>query len=489
MTKKMKLHVVGGGLAGSEAAWQAICQGISVTLHEMRPNVMTAAHQTGRLAELVCSNSLKSLLEDSAPGLLKREMTALNSLVIRAAYAAKVPAGNALAVDREVFADFIERALASSPLFERVNEEVTSIPSEEEMIANNERWIISSGPLTSQPLAAELMRLCGGEQRLYFYDAIAPVISTDSIDQSVGFRAGRYEDGEGDYLNLPMNKDQYEAFIDAVIGAEKMPLHDFEEATYFEGCLPVEVMVERGRETLRFGPMKPVGFTDPKTGHRPWAVVQLRLENNEGTMYSMVGFQTKMKWPEQARVFGLIPGLANAEYFRFGSIHRNTYVRSPEVLNPDFSFKSNSRVYLAGQVSGVEGYTDSAAIGLLAGRTASAAFKGEEFVLPPKGSIIGALGAYVAYGLKGPYQPMNANLGLLPGVQKERRQSKADRKAIQCSKSRAEFDQWLTERGIAIPPSSVKKSQSDQVASDLSVPDMVKAQIKEAPSFDSAPLA
>jgi len=437
-----RLHIVGGGLAGVEAAWQAICQQIPVTIHEMRPKTMTPAHQSGRLAELVCSNSLKSMQVDSAPGLLKREMMALGSLILQAAEASKVPAGNALAVNRDQFSSHVENALSESRFFTRVDEEVISIPTEEEMASRNERWIIASGPLTSAALAGELVRLCGAEQRLYFFDAIAPVIAAESIDQSKGFRAGRYEEGDGDYLNLPMNKAQYEAFIDAVIAAEKVPLHDFEDVTYFEGCLPLEVMVERGRETLRFGPMKPVGFTDPKTGHRPWAVLQLRLENNEGTMYSMVGFQTKMKWPEQARVFAMIPGLEQAEYLRFGSIHRNTYVKSPEVLHQDFSFKSNSRVYLAGQVAGVEGYTESAAMGILAGRAASAALKGEAFSMPPKGSMIGAMASYIVRGGNGPFQPMNANLGLLAPLPRERGQSKVERKGLQCDRARASFDGW-----------------------------------------------
>lgn len=446
------LHIVGGGLAGSEAAWQAVRQGISVVLYEMRPQKMTPAHQTGKLAELVCSNSLKSLSEDSAPGLLKREMTALDSLIVKAAHAARVPAGQALAVNREIFSDYIEHALESSGLFKRVHEEVTEIPSETELLGRNEAWIIASGPLTSQPLAEKIMELAGGAKRLHFYDAIAPVIAAESIDHERGaFRADRWQKDEttgGDYLNLPMNKEEYERFIDAVITAEKMPLHDFEETKYFESCLPIEVMVERGRETLRFGPMKPVGLTDPRTGRWPHANVQLRLENRDATMFSMVGFQTKMKWPEQKRVFALIPGLENAEFYRFGSVHRNTYIKSPEALDARLTFKKNSRVLLAGQVTGVEGYTESAAIGLLAGRAAAAILQDNPVAMPPKHTMLGALYSYVTEGVLGDYQPMNANLGLLPTIAKQRGISKADRKAKQVAAAWSEFESYLAQNHL-----------------------------------------
>ncbi len=447
MTLIPTVHIVGGGLAGSEAAWQVVSQGIPVVLHEMRPQKMTPAHQTGQLAELVCSNSLKSLSEDSAPGLLKREMAALDSLIVRAAHIARVPAGQALAVNRDVFSTEIETALQGTGIFTRLPEEVTEIPSETELLGSNEVWIIASGPLTSQPLAEQVMKLAGGTKRLHFYDAIAPVIEADSIDHERGaFRADRWQKDEvtgGDYLNLPLNKEEYERFIDAVIAAEKMPLHDFEETKYFESCLPIEVMVERGRETLRFGPMKPVGLTDPRTGRWPYANVQLRLENREATMFSMVGFQTKMKWPEQKRVFALIPGLENAEYFRFGSVHRNTYIKSPESLTTALTFKSNSRVLLAGQVTGVEGYTESAAIGLLAGRSAVSILTDQPCKMPPRQTMLGALHSYVTEGVLGEYQPMNANLGLLPSIAKQRGISKADRKAKQVSLAWQEFQSWL----------------------------------------------
>jgi len=437
------VHVVGGGLAGSEAAWQALRMGCRVVLHEMRPRVMTPAHQTGNLAELVCSNSMKSVSPDSAPGLLKEEMLGLDSLVIQSAYAARVPAGQALAVEREVFSKAVLDALSACPGFERRDAEITALPSEEELVESRSAYIVASGPLTSAPLAAVLETLSGGKDRLYFYDAIAPVLLAESIDMDHAFRASRYEEGEGgDYLNLPLTKDEYEAFIDACSAAEKMPLHEFETTKYFEACLPIEVMIERGRETLRFGPMKPVGLTDPRTGRWPWANVQLRLENKEATMYSMVGFQTKMKWPEQKRVFSMIPALRNAEFVRFGSVHRNTYIKSPEVLAHDLSFRSNRRVFLAGQLTGVEGYTESAAMGLLAGRAAVAALRGNEFAEPPRASIIGALHRYVTQGGLGPFQPMNANLGLLPPVEKRRGQSKVERKQLQCGKSRDAFQAW-----------------------------------------------
>jgi len=447
-TSQQKIRIVGGGLAGSEAAWQALRSGFAVTLHEMRPERLTPAHKTGNLAELVCSNSLKSLSPDSAPGRLKAEMEALDSLVLRAAAEARVPAGQALAVDRDVFSAAVTRALAEHPAFERVDGEVTELPTTAELEARGECLIVATGPLTSPALAAALEGLTDHKRRLYFYDAIAPVIAADSIDREHAFLASRYDKGNGegeagDYLNLPLTKDEYEAFIDAVQAAEYMPLHAFEDTRYFEACLPIEVMVERGRETLRFGPMKPVGLTDPRTGHRPWANLQLRLENVEGTMYSMVGFQTKMKWPEQKRVFSLIPALREAEFLRYGSVHRNTYLKSPELLAADLSFKASPRVFLAGQVTGVEGYTESAAIGLLAARAAVAKVRGEAFAMPPRDTMIGALAHYVTHGGLGDFQPMNANLGLLPPLDRQRGESKADKKARQCSRAREVFATYL----------------------------------------------
>lgn len=405
----------------------------------MRPKKLTAAHTSGDLAELVCSNSLKSMAPQSAPGLLKHDMAHLDSLILRSAYGAQVPAGQALAVDRRKMSDAIKSALEASDRFSLSNDEVDSIPDLATMEAANEYWIIASGPLTSPALSKALGPYCGGAENLYFYDAIAPVIEAESINLDQVFRASRYDKGDADYLNIPLNKDEYNAFIDAVIAAEKMPLHEFESTKYFEACLPIEVMIERGRDTLRFGPMKPVGLTDPKTGRWPYAAIQLRMENREGTMYSMVGFQTKMKWPDQKRVFSMLPGLGESEFFRFGSVHRNTYVQSPKVLNSDLSFKSHPRLFLAGQVTGVEGYSESAAIGLLAGRSAGAKANGRVFPMPPKHSMIGALHHYITQGCLGPYAPMNTNLGLLPTIVKTKGQSKDARKERQCQSARDEF--------------------------------------------------
>jgi len=344
----------------------------------------------------------------------------------------------------ELFSNAIKQALDESGIFERVDEEVHDIPSEEALAERGEVWVIATGPLTTDALAAKIQDLAGGAKRLQFYDAIAPVIDADSIDTDKGFISDRWQKGEdgGDYLNLPLNETEYHAFIDAVIAAEKMPLHDFEDVKYFESCLPIEVMVERGRDTLRFGPMKPVGLTDPRTGRWPYANLQLRKENLDATMYSMVGFQTKMKWPEQARVFALIPGLESAEYLRFGSVHRNTYIKSPDALAEDLSFKSNRRVFLAGQITGVEGYTESAAIGLIAGRHALAKLQNKPSTNPPAGSMLGALVNYVTVGPLGDYAPMNANFGLLPAIPKVRGKGKKDRQAEKVSKARVAFEAW-----------------------------------------------
>lgn len=440
----MKAHVIGGGLAGCEAAWQLARRGVEVCLHEMRPIKMTPAHQTGNLAELVCSNSLKSMAEDSAPGQLKKEMLALDSLIIGSGYKAKVPAGQALAVNREQFSATISEALLKTGNVECLQTEVTSIPSEEELRSKNEIWVIATGPLTSDALASQVKALAGGAERLHFYDAIAPVLDAESINMESAFFADRWQKGEdgGDYLNLPLNQEEYERFIDAVAAAEKMPLHDFEDVKYFESCLPIEVMVERGRDTLRFGPMKPVGLTDPRTGRWPYANLQLRKENVDATMFSLVGFQTKMKWPEQRRVFGLIPGLQDAEFLRFGSVHRNTYIKSPDALNSDLSFKSNPRVFLAGQITGVEGYTESAAIGLIAGRNGFAKLTGTQYSNPPADSMLGALVNYITVGPLGDYAPMNANFGLLPAIAKVRGQGKKDRQLIKTSRAQTAFELW-----------------------------------------------
>jgi methylenetetrahydrofolate--tRNA-(uracil-5-)-methyltransferase len=327
---------------------------------------------------------------------------------------------------------------------------VSDIPSLGDLEARDEVWIIATGPLTSDSLACQVKALAGGAERLHFYDAIAPVIDAESVNMDSAFFADRWQKGAdgGDYLNLPMNEKEYNDFIDAVTTAEKMPLHDFEDVKYFESCLPIEVMVERGRDTLRFGPMKPVGLTDPRTGRWPYANLQLRKENIDATMFSLVGFQTKMKWPEQRRVFGLIPGLEDAEFLRFGSVHRNTYIKSPDALNADLSFKSNPRVFLAGQITGVEGYTESAAIGLIAGRNAFQKLKSARHSNPPENSMLGALVNYVTVGPLGDYAPMNANFGLLPAVAKVRGKGKKDRQVEKVTKAWQSFETWLAQHSI-----------------------------------------
>jgi len=443
-----RIHIIGGGLAGSEAAWQALAQGIPVTLYEMRGQTMTPAHNTSRLAELVCSNSLKSMQRDSVAGLLKEEMRALGSLVVEAGYATRVPAGQALAVDRELFSSYVEAKLTAHPLFTRVESVVEEIPRD---IPSDECWIVATGPLTHESLAESLLSLCGGDARqLYFYDAIAPIISADSIDYQHCFFASRYdkdqgENLDGDYLNIPLNKEEYEQLITDIAYSEKSPLHAFESTKYFEACLPVEVMIERGRETLRFGPMKPVGLYDPKTNREPWAVLQLRAENKDRTMFSMVGFQTKMKWPEQKRVFSKLAALRDVEFFRYGSVHRNTYLSSPKVLGEELSFLTAPQVFLAGQITGVEGYTESSAMGLIAGRAAVSKLTGGSYLLPPPSSVMGALLNYVTKGVAGEFQPMNCNFGLMPSLNLKKRMAKAERRRLQCERARHDFANYLNQ--------------------------------------------
>ncbi len=439
-----RVHIVGGGLAGVEAAFQCTKRGIAVTLHEMRPDRNTAAHATGNLAELVCSNSFKSTSDGTAPGLLKKEMLLLDSVIVRSAFQASVPAGQALAVDREQFSKIIENTLSAFPHFELKRGEVCDLPTEAEAIARSEYWIVASGPLSSPSIAGALQRYLGKDDRLFFYDAIAPIIDADTIDFSQGFWANRWGDQEeeGDYFNLPLDKAQYEQFIAAIKVAEKMELHEFEEVRYFESCLPIEVMVERGDETLRFGPLKPTGFKDPRTGRRPWAVVQLRRENASGSMLSMVGFQTKMKWPEQKRVFAMLPGLGHAEFFRMGSVHRNTYLECPKLLADDLSVKGHSRLFLAGQITGVEGYTESSAIGLVVGRQVADLILKRPLLKIPEGTMLGALVGYIQHGLKSHYQPMNANWGLLPPLPKVKGVTKSDRKVAKSQLAIESLTHW-----------------------------------------------
>jgi methylenetetrahydrofolate--tRNA-(uracil-5-)-methyltransferase len=447
------IHVIGGGLAGCEAAWQAAGRGVPVTIHEMRPVRPTEVHKTDRLAELVCSNSFRGDKLDNAVGLLKEEMRRLDSLVMHAADVARVPAGAALAVDRELFARTVTQAIHEHSLITLVREEVPSIPD----AAPGAPVIIATGPLTSPDLSAAIVRFVG-QDHLYFYDAISPIVLAETIDMSKVFRASRWnrntrrevgirdspldpargdpelvggsgfamgsvapptgktcgtDDGEGDYLNCPLNADQYRAFYTALTAAESATVHDFDREKFFEGCLPIEVMAHRGEDTLRFGPMKPVGLVDPRSGRQPYAAVQLRQDNLAGDHYSLVGFQTQLKWGEQARVLRMIPGLENAEFVRFGMVHRNTYINGPSVLRETWQTHGNASLFFAGQVSGVEGYVESAASGLIAGRNAAALVLGEGLRVPPRSTAIGALAYYVSHANPRDYQPTNITFGIM----------------------------------------------------------------------------
>ncbi|MBF0440533.1 MAG: methylenetetrahydrofolate--tRNA-(uracil(54)-C(5))-methyltransferase (FADH(2)-oxidizing) TrmFO [Oligoflexales bacterium] len=438
--EKKCVHIVGGGLAGVEAAWQCLKRGSLVVMHEMRPGKKSEAHRTGDLAELICSNSLKSENPDSAHGLLKFEMKMLDSLVIVAAELSRVPAGKALAVDRKMFSAIIKEKLLAFPKFSLVEEEVRKIPSEEEIERSGDVWILATGPLTSEGLEDELKRLCGGEKKLFFYDAIAPTIQGESIDTSKVFWGNRYEGSlTGDYLNIPLSKNDYYKFVDEVESSDKIELHDFEEPKYFESCLPIEVMIERGRETLRFGPMKPQGLVDPNTGLKPYANIQLRKENRDGTIFSMVGFQTKMKWTEQMRIFKKLPGLENAEFVRFGSIHRNTFLHSPSVLNRDLSFRSSPSVFLAGQITGVEGYVESSATGLLAGLSVVSKLEKKSYIPPPGTTMMGALLEHITSGFSRNFQPMNANLGILTQEFRGMSVKTSEKRRWQCNNARDEM--------------------------------------------------
>jgi methylenetetrahydrofolate--tRNA-(uracil-5-)-methyltransferase len=402
----MRVTIVGGGLAGSEAAWQLARRGIGVDLHEMRPVKPTPVHQTGDLAELVCSNSLRGNALDQAAGLLKEEMRRMDSLIIRVADEVRVPAGSALAVDRSLFAQRITEAVGARPEVRIHRDEVTRLPE-------GEVAIVATGPLTSETLAAEIAAFVGGSH-LYFYDAVSPVVEADTIDFAKTFKASRYGRGGDDYVNCPLTEGEYRAFYAALTTAECAALHAFEHEFFFEGCLPAEVIASRGSETLLFGPMKPVGLVDPRTGRRPFAVVQLRQDDLAASHYSMVGFQTQLKWGEQKRVFRMIPGLGQAEFVRFGMIHRNTYVNAPKVLEPTFETRRRRGLFFAGQMSGVEGYVESAASGLIAGLGAGLRVKGEEPVCFPEDTALGGLGRYIARSDPANYQPTNIAFGLLP---------------------------------------------------------------------------
>jgi methylenetetrahydrofolate--tRNA-(uracil-5-)-methyltransferase len=484
------IHVIGGGLAGSEAAWQAAERGVDVTIHEMRPVRATAVHKTDHLAELVCSNSFRGDKLDNAVGLLKEEMRRLGSIVMRAADAARVPAGAALAVDRDRFSRGVTDALGSHPRISLVREEVPRVPQ-----SLDGPVIIATGPLTSDSLSADIAAMVGSDH-LYFYDAISPIVLAESIDMAKVFRASRWgrslgargaggatsavgalgargaggttsavgalgargavgatgaacgvDDGDGDYLNCPFTKDEYERFYEALMSAERAPLHEFDQAKFFEGCLPIEVMASRGVDTLRFGPMKPVGLIDPRTGREPYAAVQLRQDNLAGDHFSLVGFQTQMKWGEQARVLKLIPGLENAEFVRFGMIHRNTYINGPTVLRDTWQIRTRDDLFFAGQISGVEGYVESAASGLIAGRNAAGLVLGEAISAPPRTTAIGALAYYVSHAEPRNYQPTNITFGIIPPLQpiegRKVPKKKADRNVALSERALAELDAWI----------------------------------------------
>jgi methylenetetrahydrofolate--tRNA-(uracil-5-)-methyltransferase len=491
------IHIIGGGLAGCEAAWQAASLDVPVTLHEMRPVRPTAVHKTDGLAELVCSNSFRGDKLDNAVGLLKEEMRRMGSLVMRAADLARVPAGAALAVDRVRFSEIVTREVSSHPHIRIVREEINAVPR-----PVNGPVIIATGPLTSDALSSDVARLVGGDH-LYFYDAISPIVLAESIDMSKVFRASRWwrnlrttspgastgasphfddskrglapvpapgdgcglDDGEGDYLNCPMTADEYAHFHEAVMAAEKAPLHEFDDAKFFEGCLPIEVMASRGIDTLRFGPMKPVGLPDPRTGRESYAVVQLRQDNLAGDHFSLVGFQTQMKWGEQARVLRLIPGLEHAEFVRFGMIHRNTYINGPTVLRDTWQVKTDDDLFFAGQISGVEGYVESAASGLMAGRNAAARVLGQPMRVPPRTTALGALAHYVSHANPVHYQPTNITFGiiapiddrLLPRVRAadgRKMTRKESRKLHLSARALADIERWMEGHAVAAPTAS-----------------------------------
>jgi methylenetetrahydrofolate--tRNA-(uracil-5-)-methyltransferase len=436
------LIVIGGGLAGSEAAWQAAQHGLQVDLYEMRPAVTTGAHETGFLAELVCSNSLGSNLPDRASGLLKNELRRLDSLLLDCAEAAALPAGAALAVDREAFAARVTDRIHTHPRIRVLREEVAEIPGT--------LCIVASGPLTSPALSRKIAAL-SGEEHLFFFDAIAPIVSFESIDMQIAFRASRYDQGgrdDGDYINCPFTKEEYDAFVEALLRADRMELRSFEDAIrsgvkaghFFEGCLPVEIIAERGRESLAFGPMRPVGLKDPRTGRRPHAVVQLRQDNLAGDLYNLVGFQTNLKYPEQKRVLRLIPGLGRAEFVRFGQMHRNTFIASPRLLRPTLQFHGRDTLFFAGQITGVEGYMGNIGTGLLAGVNAAQLHRGEQPLTLPPTTMLGALCHYVTHADLKDFQPMKANFGILPPLQDAGRLGKRERAAAYADRALADLE-------------------------------------------------
>lgn len=430
-----KITVIGGGLAGCEAAWQIASLGIKTELIEMKPAKKTPAHKSDLLAELVCSNSLKAARVDSAAGLLKAEMRRFNSLCLAAADKCSVPAGGALAVDRDEFSRIITEKIKSHPNITVKTETVTEIPKDS-------ITVIATGPLTDGTLAEEISKLCEGGN-LSFFDAAAPIVTAESIDMDKAFYASRYGKGTDDYINCPMNKEEYTAFYNALITAESAPVHGFDRpVNVYEGCMPIEILAKRGEDSIRFGPLKPVGLRDPRTGHRPWAAVQLRRENAAATLFNIVGFQTNLKFPEQKRVFSMIPGLENAEFMRYGVMHRNSFINSPKLLNPDLSLKSDGNIFFAGQLSGVEGYMESAASGIVAGINAAARLDGKEPLILPDFTMTGALLSYICNPAVTDFQPMGANFGIIPPIEPHIR-DKRERYAALAARSLDWFEKNL----------------------------------------------
>ncbi|SEM15436.1 methylenetetrahydrofolate--tRNA-(uracil-5-)-methyltransferase [Syntrophus gentianae] len=436
MSKDSPILIVGAGLAGCEAAWQLLNLGHSVVLYEMKPVKFSPAHRSNALAELVCSNSLRSNLTDNAAGLLKEEMRRMNSLIMKAADETSVPAGKALAVDRHAFSRFVEDSLKAFPRLTLIRREILDIPSDGIVI-------IATGPLTSDGLSQNIARITDSSY-LYFYDAISPIIEGDSIDYEKVFRASRYDAQDpGDYLNCPMDKEEYEEFWKTLIEGKTVPLREFEDPKYFEGCLPIEVIASRGISTLLFGPMKPVGILNPKTGKTPYAVIQLRQENREATLFNIVGFQTKLTWPEQARIFRTIPGLEKAEFSRYGSIHRNTFINAPALLKNTLQLKKDEHIFFAGQISGVEGYIESTAMGLIAGLSASALYTGKPFLPPPPVTAMGALLNHITSTESRHFQPMNINWGLFPPL--PQKVKKRERGACHALRALESLERWKSE--------------------------------------------
>ncbi|WP_440118819.1 FADH(2)-oxidizing methylenetetrahydrofolate--tRNA-(uracil(54)-C(5))-methyltransferase TrmFO [Paenibacillus sp. QZ-Y1] len=442
LTNEQQVTVIGAGLAGTEAAWQIASRGVRVKLYEMRPVVKTPAHHTDKFAELVCSNSLRANGLTNAVGVLKEEMRMLNSLVLSAADRHAVPAGGALAVDRDGFSGEITSTLHQHPLIEVVNEELTSLPEDGIVV-------VATGPLTSPALSEQIKALMG-EEYFYFYDAAAPIIEKDSIDMNKVYLASRYDKGEAAYLNCPMTEEEFDVFYEALISAEVAQLKEFEKEIYFEGCMPIEIMMKRGKQTALFGPMKPVGLVNPHTGELPHAVVQLRQDNAAGTLYNLVGFQTHLKWGEQKRVFSLIPGLENAEFVRYGVMHRNTFINSPKLLRPTYQFKERPNLFFAGQMTGVEGYVESAASGLIAGMNAAKAALGQELVVLPVETTLGSMAQYITTADFKHFQPMNANFGLLPSLETKIRNKKEKNEAL-AKRALDGIARFIASEGLTVP--------------------------------------